>query len=227
MNWVRTVSSRPRNYGEQIASESSRPGKNSKRTARAVRLPPRPADAAGLELSALPAGVHRRFGQRVRLRDAHVSADLVLANLVDHQLFRYASPRGVEENRLIEGAILLLEPLVLDNESYGVLAPLLVCRAEFDGNVAHLLRLAPPGNRELKIITLAETPELVDFVVVAGDERAHLAARHLQVFSSGVEIGAHASHLRIHGFHVIGGGFSGQLPMHRGIESRELFRGFI
>ena len=50
---------------------------------------------------------------RVRLRDADVSADLVLANLVDDYFFRNMGARDVEENRLVEGAVLFLKALVL------------------------------------------------------------------------------------------------------------------
>src|SRR6266700_8217345 len=46
---------------------------------------------------------------RIRLRDTEISADGVLTNLVDDDFLWNMSAREVEEDRLVHGAVLLLE----------------------------------------------------------------------------------------------------------------------
>jgi len=78
---------------------------------------------------------------RIRLRNADVAADLVLANLVDHDLFRNMCAGDVEEDGLVEGAVLLFKALVLDDHGEIDLVPLLVHTLKLDSNVADLLGL--------------------------------------------------------------------------------------
>src|SRR5580692_11110505 len=111
---------------------------------------------------------------RVRLGDADVSADLVLANLVDDYFFRYVRAGDVEENRLVEGAVLFLEALVLDGHREIDLVLLLVDALEFDSDVADLLGLVLANDGEFNVVALADAAELVDFIMVARDESAHL-----------------------------------------------------
>src|SRR5580698_911098 len=98
---------------------------------------------------------------RVRLGNADVSADLVLANLVDDYLFRYMRAGDIEENRLVEGAVLFLKALVLDGHGKIDLVLLLVDALELDSNVADLLGFVLACDGEFDVVALAEAAELV------------------------------------------------------------------
>ncbi len=58
--------------------------------------------------------------------------------------------------------------------------------------------------------------------MVAGDERAHLAARHLQIVLGGVEISFHAGHVGVELVDVLSVGLGGELGVHRALEPSEL-----
>src|SRR5262249_2347970 len=105
----------------------------------------------------------------IRLGNADVSADGVLADLVDYQFLRNLGAVEVEEDRLVYGAILLLELAVFGCQVNAEAACLLAHALEFDGDIAHLLRLVLAGDGELDVVTLAEATELIDFIVVARD----------------------------------------------------------
>src|SRR5579859_1134188 len=154
---------------------------------------------------------------RICLRDADVAADLILANLVDHNLFRQMSAGEVEENGLVEGAVLLLKALVLDDHGYIDLVLLLVNAFELHGDVADLLRFILASDGEFDIIALAKAAELVDFIMISGDERAELALGHFQVFLSGIEVSADRGDLGVNVLDVIRGGLGGQFRMDRGV----------
>src|SRR6266702_5415631 len=53
---------------------------------------------------------------RIRFRDAEISADGVLTNLVDDDFLGNMRAREVEEDRLVHGAVLLLEELVFNSD---------------------------------------------------------------------------------------------------------------
>src|SRR5438552_15331981 len=82
-----------------------------------------------------------RIRLRSRLRNADVSADGILAYLVDDDLFGNVRARDVEENRFVHGAVLLFETFVFDGHGDAKLIALFVDALELDGNVAHLLCL--------------------------------------------------------------------------------------
>src|SRR5882757_4748718 len=166
-------------------------------------------------LAARLCGRRSRLG--IRLRDAEVAADRVLANLVDHDFFGNVRTREVEEDWLVHGAILLFEALVFDGYSSAELVALLVHAPEFDGDIPNLLRLAPAGDGEFNVVPFAEAAELVNFVMVAGDERTHLAARHLQVFAGRIQVRLDADNLGVHGFHVIAGSLGSEFRVNRGV----------
>src|SRR6266403_6252378 len=116
---------------------------------------------------------------RIRLRDADVSADGVLAHLVHHDFLGNMGAGEIEEDRLVHGAILLFELLVFDGHGSTEQVALFVDALQFDRDVAHLLRLVLADDGELDVVAFTEAAELVNFVVVARDERAHLVAGHL------------------------------------------------
>src|SRR5574340_1290807 len=101
---------------------------------------------------------------RIRLRDADVSADSVLADLVDDDLFGNVRAGRVEEDRFIHSAILLFEALVFHGQGNAELIALVVDALEFDGDIAHLLRLVPAGDGELHVVALSETAQLINLV---------------------------------------------------------------
>ncbi len=78
----------------------------------------------------------------------------------------------VEEDRLVHGAVLLLEQAIFRSQIDAVLTSLLVYALELNGDIAHLLRLVLAGDGELDVIALAEPAELIDLIVVARDEGA-------------------------------------------------------
>src|SRR5580704_18106165 len=164
---------------------------------------------------------------RVRIGDADVSADLVLANLVDDYFFRYMRAGDIEENRLVEGAVLYLEALVLDGHSQIDLVLLLVDALELDSDVADLLGLVLACDGEFDVLALAEAAELVDFIMVARDESAHLALGHLQLFLGAVEVGADGRNLGVDVLYVVSRGFGGQFRVDRRVESAELLRRLV
>src|SRR5260370_439998 len=152
----------------------------------------------------------RRSRLRIRLRDAEVAADRVLANLVDDDFLGDVRAREVEEDWLVHGAILLFKSLVFDGHGGAELVALFVHATQFHSDIPNLLRLAPAGDGEFNVVPFAEAAELVDFVMVAGDERTHLAARHLQFFAGRILVRLYANNLAVHGFHVIAGGLGSE-----------------
>src|SRR5258708_12955510 len=68
-------------------------------------------EAASVVLLARGGSARRRAAGS--LRYAQVAGSARLRNLVDDQLESCVAPAGVEENRLVDGAVLLLEALVL------------------------------------------------------------------------------------------------------------------
>ena len=120
----------------------------------------------------------------------------------------------VEEDRLVHGAVLLLEELVFDRYGRAELVALFVDALQFNGDIAHLLRLVPADDGEFNVVPFAEAAELVDFVMVARDERPHFAASHLQIFTRGVQIGLHTDNLGVHGLDVVTGGLCGELRVY-------------
>src|SRR5580704_1989442 len=78
---------------------------------------------------------------RIRFGNADVSADLILANLVDYDLFRNMCAGDIEEDGLVQSAVLLLEALVFDGHREINLILLFVDALELDSDIADLLGL--------------------------------------------------------------------------------------
>src|SRR6267154_3956632 len=159
----------------------------------------------------------RRSRLRIRLRDAEVAADRVLAKLVDYDFFVNVRTREVEEDWFVHGAILLFEALVCDGYGGAELVTLFVHATQFHSDIPNLLRLAPAGDGEFNVVPFVEAAELVNFVMVAGDERTRLAARHLQVFAGRIQVRLDADNLGVHGFHVIAGSLGSEFRVNRGV----------
>src|SRR5256885_5458012 len=121
-------------------------------------------------------------GLRIRLRDAQIAADRVLAYLVDNDLFWNVRSREVEEDRLVHGAILLFELPVFDRHGGVELAVLFVDALQFDGNIAYLLRLVPADDGVFPVIPFTAAAAVVTFIMVTPDVCACLASVHLQFF---------------------------------------------
>src|SRR6266446_7129135 len=168
-------------------------------------------------------GGHLRIG----LRDADVSADGVLPYLVDDEFFGNVRAGEVEEDGLVHGTVLLLEELVFNGYGRIELVVLLVDTLQFNSDIAYLLRLVSAHEGEFNVVPFAEAAELVDFVVVAGDERAHLTASHFQVFAGSIEIGLNADYLGIYGLDIIAGGLGSEFGMYRGIQRGHLLGGLV
>src|SRR5260370_11332215 len=121
----------------------------------------------------------RRGCSCCRLRNTQVARGSRLGDLVDHQLQSRARPAGIEEDRLVHRTILLFEAGVIRQDIDRVAVLLGVGGLHFDLNAPHLRPTALPLHTELEVIALAHAAELIDFIVVPRDERAHLAAGHL------------------------------------------------
>src|SRR2546422_4224199 len=93
--------------------------------------------------------------RRLRLRNAQVSGGAVLGYLVDDQLQRRAAAVRVEVNRLVHGAILLLEAVVVGVNHDCELVPLGVGAAQLHLDVADLLHAALAIQREFEVVALA------------------------------------------------------------------------
>ena len=178
-------------------------------------------------LAYFPEVVEVLAGLRIRLRNADVAADLILANLVDDDFFRNMRPGDVEEDWLVQSAVLLLEALVFDGHGDIDLIFLFVDALQFDSDVADLLGLVLAGDGEFDVFALAEAAELVDFIMVASDQRAHFALGHLQVFLGGVEVGADGGDLGVDGLHVIRRRLGCQFGVDGRIKSAELLSGLV
>src|SRR5690349_11076822 len=81
-------------------------------------------------------------GRSRSLRDAQITSGGSLGDLVDHQFQGRAVPAGVEEDRLIHGAILLLEAVVVCQDVDGVTVLFGVGVLQFDADGADLCRAA-------------------------------------------------------------------------------------
>src|SRR6266436_10388728 len=117
----------------------------------------------------LPRGCGAGRGCSRGLRDAQVTCGGSLGNLVDHQFQGRAVPASVEKDRLIYGAILLLEAVVVCQDVDGVTVLLGVGVLQFDADGANLCRAALALHSELEVIALAHTAELIDLIMVARD----------------------------------------------------------
>src|SRR6266705_1512875 len=171
----------------------------------------------------LPARTRSRASRsRVRLRDADVAADLVFANLVDDQFFGLMRAGGVEENRLIDSPVPLLIPLVFHGHGHAELVPLFIDGAKHDRYVGHLLRLVPAGDGEFHVVAFTQAAQRLDIFVVARNQGPELAARHLQVFTSGIEIRTDPANLGVHALDIIRAGFCREFTLHGCIKGGQL-----
>src|SRR5208282_977463 len=172
----------------------------------------------------LPAGTGSGGSHRVSvcLGDAQIAADLVLANLVDDEFLRLMSAAQVEEERLIDGAILVLGGLVLDGQDEVGAVLLLVGALEFDGDNTDLLGLILAGDGEFDVVALALAAEHVDLVMVTGNQGAQFAASHVEVINGLAQIGADLSNLGVDGLDVVGGRLGGEFLMDGSVKSGDL-----
>src|SRR5215469_11782734 len=120
---------------QSSAAEKEKAGRTS------ARLPDPGPSSPELFLCNLVTGGRASRCLRIRLGNADVSADSVLADLVDDHLFGNTRACRVEEDRLIHGAVLLLEALVLHRHQHGEPVVLLIYTLELNGDVSNLLRL--------------------------------------------------------------------------------------
>src|SRR5260370_17256274 len=86
----------------------------------------------------LPGGCGAGRGCSRGLRDAQITCGGSLGNLVDHQFQGRAVPASVEEDRLIHGAILLLEAVVVCQDVDGVTVLLGIVVLQFDSVAPNL-----------------------------------------------------------------------------------------
>src|SRR6266446_7296608 len=205
-----------------------RPGKQKKRAEDSARFSG-PGLWPGLCVLGLLTGTGcgGRLRLTVSLGDADVAADGVFAELVDDQLFGNLGAAQIEEDRLVHVAILLFDFAVLGGHGDAVLRALFVDALEFDSQVANLLGLILAGDGEFHVVAFAKAAELINFVVIAGNERTHFTASHFQVFASGVEVGANADDLGVHILQVISGSLGGEFGVNAGIESAQLGGGIF
>src|ERR1700686_2221905 len=110
-NWLRSARFHSSGYW-RVAWGKKKAGKNSARP-----HSPGPFDRVFIFVSSVT-GSGRCLGLRVRLRHADIAADHVLASLVDHHFFGETRARGVEEDGLVESAILLFKALVFDGHDH-------------------------------------------------------------------------------------------------------------
>jgi len=112
----------------------------------------------------------------IGFRRAQVAGNLVFANVIHSELHWRSGAVNKELDRLVDGAILLIEPRIVHIERNGVQALLRVHVLELDHEVADSLTLVFLIDRELVIIALPHTAQLVDLIVILGDQRAKFSA---------------------------------------------------
>src|SRR6266481_5038221 len=95
------------------------------------------------------------------LRNAKVAGSGRLGHFVDDQFESRAAPAGVEENGLVDRAVLLLEGLVIGQDVDGELIPLLVSALQLDLHGADLLCTGLARDGEFVIVARAHAAELV------------------------------------------------------------------
>src|SRR5260221_12575729 len=200
------------------------PKDKKKRATEAAPLYRRYRPAFGLNWLVARSG-SRSGRSRIRLGNADVAADGVLANFVDDKFLRDLGAMQVEEDRLVHGAVLLLEQAVFRGQIDAVLTLLFVDGLEFDGYIANRLRLVLGGDGELDGIAFAEAAELVNFIVVPRDERAHLAAGHFQVFARGIKVGADDADFGVDILQVVGSGLGRKLGVDGSVQRGDLGSG--
>src|SRR6266403_4295093 len=115
-------------------------------------------EAASVVLLARGGSARRRAAGS--LRYAQVAGSARLRNLVDDQLESCVAPAGVEENRLVDGAVLLLEALVIGQDVDGELILLRVGALQLDLHRADLLRASLARDRKFIIVARAHSAKL-------------------------------------------------------------------
>src|SRR5437899_9986052 len=101
--------------------------------------------------------------------------------MTDHEHQRHSGSASIEVDELVDSAVLFLQTQIVDVERHGELILLNVRGTELDHEIAHLRAIALSGERELEVVSLAHSAELIDLVVVACDEGAKFGAGHIQV----------------------------------------------
>src|SRR5712692_5966458 len=171
----------------------------------------------------LPGRRSARRGRSRRLRHAQVARRRRLGDFVDHQFERRAAAAGVEKDRLVDRPVLLLEALVVGQHVNRVLVLLGVGIAQLDLDGADFLRPGLALDSKLEIIALSHAAELIDFIVIPRDERAHFATGHLNAVLGGVEVGLHARNVAIQPVHIFGVRFRGKFRLYGCREVGHLF----
>src|SRR5690348_16012086 len=136
---------------------------------------PQSGAASGYKgVSELLTGVGSRGGGGSRrFRSAEIAGRRSLRHLVDHEFQRRPAAPGIEENGLVDGAVFLLEGLVVGQDVDGELVLLGVGAFELDFDAPDFLRGSLAVDGELEIVASAHAAKLIDLVVVAGDQGAH------------------------------------------------------
>src|SRR6266852_2762008 len=166
------------------------------------------------ETRLLPGGCRAGRGRSRGLRCAQIARGGSLGDLVNHQFQSRAVSASVEEDRLIHGAILLLEAVVVCQDVDGVTVLFGVSVLQLDADGANLCRTALALHGELEVIALAHAAELIDFIMVPRDERAHLAARHLDTVLGSVQITLYAGDVAIQPGNIVAAGFGGPFRLY-------------
>src|ERR1700688_1660684 len=143
-------------------------------------------------------------------RQAQIACGSGLGHFVDYQFECRAASAGVEEDRFVHRTVFLLEALVIGQHVYGIAVLFYVGRFQLDLNTADFLRSALAGQSKFEIVALAHAAELIDFIMITSDERAHFAARHLDAVFGRVQIAFHASHVAIQLIEIVGARFGCQ-----------------
>src|SRR6266568_1705581 len=108
-------------------------------------------------------------GCRSALRHAQVARSAALGDFVHHKLERRAAAPRVENDGLVDRAVLFLEAVVIRKNVDRVLVLLGIGVFQHQLNAAHFCRAALALYGEFKTIALASAAKLIDFVMVAGD----------------------------------------------------------
>jgi len=157
----------------------------------------------------------------------YVAADLVLADLIDHHLFRQTSAGSCRRRPVLFSARFFFQKRLSSTvitTLYWLRFWLMLSapRSHFD-----LLRFFLPCDGEFNVIALAQPAELVDLIVIARNQGSHLAACHLQVFARGVQVGRTPPTFGVHVLEVIRGGLRCAVPPDRAIQLSQFLGGFV
>src|SRR5438445_11590620 len=148
------------------------------------------------------------------LRHADMADEFVIVHGWPSGWFGLVRAARIENLRLVHRAISLLGASIVHSQGDRKLVPLWIHRAQFDGDASDLLRLVFARDGELNVVPLTHAAEHVDFFVIASDQSAQLAARHLEVALGPLEIRLDVIDAAIYGVQVIRTSLGGELILY-------------